>query len=210
MAQDVAVRERHPKGLYVLFGTEMWERFGFYTMLAMLTLYMRDAGEGFGWSTARATGVYSWYQACVYASPLIGGWLADRFLRYRNAITIGGLFFLAGYLSLSVPHNVPIFFVSLALLVIGNGFFKPNVSSMVGNLYQEGSHLKDRAYLIFYMGINIGAFVSPLVAEVVHDRYGFNPAFSVSGFGMIICLIVFWGFRSTTRYADRPRVLDQP
>jgi POT family proton-dependent oligopeptide transporter len=197
--------EKHPRGLYVLFGTEMWERFGFYTMLAMLTLYMRDAGEGFGWSTAKATGVYSWYQACVYASPLIGGWLADRFLGYRNAITIGGFFFMAGYFMLAVPKQVPIFFLSLALLVIGNGFFKPNVSSMVGNLYREGSHLKDRAYLIFYMGINIGAFIAPICAEFVRGRFGFNRAFSVAGMGMVLCLTIFWGFRATTRGADRPK-----
>jgi POT family proton-dependent oligopeptide transporter len=104
---------------------------------------------------------------------------------------------------LSVPKNVPIFFLSLALLVIGNGFFKPNVSSMVGNLYQEGSHLKDRAYLIFYMGINIGAFLAPVCAEFVRGRFGFNRAFSVAGFGMIVCLAIFWGFRRTTIGADR-------
>src|SRR5512140_2325045 len=205
MAQDVAVREKHSKGLYVIFGTEMWERFGFYTMLAMLTLYMSDAGDGFGWSTAKATGIYSWYQACVYASPLIGGWLADRFLGYRNAITIGGFFFMAGYFLLAVPKQVPIFFLSLALLVIGNGFFKPNVSSMVGNLYREGSHLKDRAYLVFYMGINIGAFLAPICAEYVRAHFGFNRAFAVAGVGMVICLAIFWGFRALTRGADRPR-----
>ncbi len=198
-------QERHPKGLYVLFGTEMWERFGFYTMLAMLTLYMRDAAQGFGWTTAKATGVYSWYQALVYATPLIGGWLADRYLGYRNAITIGGLFFMAGYFLLAVPNSVPLFYAALLLLVIGNGFFKPNVSSMVGNLYREGSHLKDRAYLIFYMGINIGAFIAPIIAEYVQTSAGFNPAFAVAGVGMVICLGIFWGFRSTTRFADRPR-----
>ncbi|HEY0789176.1 MAG TPA: peptide MFS transporter [Thermoanaerobaculia bacterium] len=207
MASTTATtQERHPKGLYVLCGTEMWERFGFYTMLAMLTLYMRDAAQGFGWTTAKATGVYSWYQALVYATPLIGGWLADRFLGYRNAITIGGLFFMAGYFLLAVPHNVPLFYLSLLLLVVGNGFFKPNVSSMVGNLYREGSHLKDRAYLIFYMGINIGAFLAPLIAEYVKARAGFNPAFAVAGVGMVICLGIFWGFRGLTRFADRPRV----
>jgi POT family proton-dependent oligopeptide transporter len=197
--------EKHPKGLYVLFATEMWERFGFYTMLAMLTLYMRDTAQGFGWTTAQATGVYSWYQAFVYATPLIGGWLADRYLGYRNAITIGGLFFMAGYFLLAVPKNVPMFYTALVLLVLGNGFFKPNVSSMVGNLYREGSHLKDRAYLVFYMGINIGAFLAPLSAEFVQTRWGFNPAFSVAGFGMILCLIIFWGWKKHTREADRPR-----
>jgi len=195
--------EKHPKGLFVLFATEMWERFGFYTMLAMLVLYMRDAAQGFGWTTEKATGIYSWYQAFVYATPLIGGWLADRYLGYRNAITIGGLFFMAGYFMLAVPDNVPLFFFALVLLVIGNGFFKPNVSSMVGNLYREGSHLKDRAYLIFYMGINIGAFIAPLVAEYVQTRAGFNPAFAVSGIGMILCLGIFWGFRKYTKLADR-------
>jgi proton-dependent oligopeptide transporter, POT family len=126
-------------------------------------------------------------------------------LGYRNAITIGGFFFMAGYFMLGVPKQVPIFFLSLALLVIGNGFFKPNVSSMVGNLYREGSHLKDRAYLIFYMGINIGAFLAPICAEFVRARFGFNRAFSVAGLGMVICLVIFWGFRSTTRGSDRPK-----
>jgi POT family proton-dependent oligopeptide transporter len=183
----------------------MWERFGFYTMLAMLTLYMRDTAQGFGWSTAQATGIYSWYQAFVYATPLIGGWLADRYLGYRNAITIGGIFFMAGYFLLSVPKNIPTFFVALVLLVLGNGFFKPNVSSMVGGLYREGSHLKDRAYLVFYMGINIGAFLAPLSAEYVQTRWGFNPAFSIAGFGMILCLVIFWTFKKHTLQADRPR-----
>ncbi|MHB0969734.1 MAG: peptide MFS transporter [Thermoanaerobaculia bacterium] len=201
-SNTAAVQEKHPKGLYVLFATEMWERFGFYTMLAMLTLYMRDTAQGFGWSTAQATGIYSWYQAFVYATPLIGGWLADRYLGYRNAITIGGILFMAGYFLLAVPKNVPTFFVALVLLVLGNGFFKPNVSSMVGGLYREGSHLKDRAYLIFYMGINIGAFLAPLSAEFVQTRWGFNPAFSVAGMGMVLCLIIFWGWRKHTRQAD--------
>lgn len=204
-SNTATAQETHPKGLYVLFATEMWERFGFYTMLAMLTLYMRDTAQGFGWSTAQATGIYSWYQAFVYATPLIGGWLADRYLGYRNAITIGGVFFIAGYFLLSVPKNVPMFFVALVLLVLGNGFFKPNVSSMVGGLYREGSHLKDRAYLVFYMGINIGAFLAPLSAEFVQTRWGFNPAFSIAGFGMILCLAIFWGFKKHTFHADRAR-----
>ncbi len=204
MTAATGEREHHPKGLYVLFATEMWERFGFYTMLAMLTLYMRDTAQGFGWTTAQATGIYSWYQAFVYATPLIGGWLADRYLGYRNAITIGGFFFMAGYFLLAVPKNVPMFFLALVLLVLGNGFFKPNVSSMVGNLYREGSHLKDRAYLIFYMGINIGAFLAPLSAEFVQQKFGFNPAFGVAGFGMILCLMIFWSGRALTKVADRP------
>jgi proton-dependent oligopeptide transporter, POT family len=197
--------EKHPKGLYVLFGTEMWERFSFYTMLAMLTLYMRDAVDGFGFDAERATGIYSWYQAFVYASPLLGGWLADRFLGYRNSITIGGLFFMAGHLLLAVPDRLSIFYLALGCLVVGNGFFKPNVSSMVGNLYREGSHLKDRAYLIFYMGINIGAFIAPIIAEFVQQRWGFHPAFAVAAAGMVISLVIFWSARRHTKEADRPR-----
>lgn len=186
--------ERHPKGLFVLFGTEMWERFGFYTMLAMLVLYMKDTTQGFGWDTATATGVYSWYSAFVYASPLVGGWIADKYLGCRWSITIGGLLFMIGYLLLTVG-SIPAFYMALTFLVLGNGFFKPNVSSQVGNLYADGSHLKDRAYLIFYMGINIGAFLAPLSAEAAKQAWGFRPAFSVAAFGMVIALAIYWVFK---------------
>ena len=134
--------EKHPKGLYVLFATEMWERFSFYSMLAMFTLYLRDTtGQGFAWSVDSATALYANYLMFVYASPLIGGWLADRKLGYRKAVMIGGLFFMAGHLLLSI-RSIPIVYLALTCLVIGNGFFKPNVSAMVGNLYSEGSHLR--------------------------------------------------------------------
>ncbi|MEW5978709.1 MAG: peptide MFS transporter [Acidobacteriota bacterium] len=185
--------DRHPKGLYVLFATEMWERFGFYSMLAMFTLYMQNAEQGFGWTVARATSVYSNYLMFVYASPLVGGWIADRFTGYRRAITLGAIFFATGYFLLSV-RSVPLMYVSLALLVIGNGFFKPNVSAMVGSLYPEGSRLKDSAYNIFYMGINVGAFTAPIVAESMMQRFGFHPAFAVAGVGMGLCLLIFHGF----------------
>ena len=162
--------ERHPKGLYVLFATEMWERFSFYSMLAMFTLYLRDdTGQGFGWSSDSATKLYANYLMFVYLSPLLGGWLADRKLGYRRAVMIGGLFFMAGHLLLSI-RSIPVVYAALTCLVIGNGLFKPNVSTLVGNLYPEGSHLKDRAYNIFYMGINVGAFLAPVVAEYVQGR----------------------------------------
>src|SRR5262245_44988072 len=176
---------RHPKGLYVLFATEMWERFGFYSMLAMLTLYMQNGVEGFGWSTARATGIYANYLMFVYASPLLGGWLADKVTGYRMAITLGSTFFSIVYFLLT-RRSETVLYLALTCLVIGNGFFKPNVSTMVGNLYPEGSHLKDSAYNIFYMGINIGAFTAPIVAEIMVQRFGFHPAFAVAGAGMIL------------------------
>ncbi|PYV81956.1 MAG: hypothetical protein DMG05_28950 [Acidobacteria bacterium] len=187
-------KESHPKGLYVLFATEMWERFGFYSMLAMLTLYLQNSVQGFGWTTARATSVYSTYLGFVFASPLVGGWLADRFTGYPLAITLGGLFLSAGYFLLALP-SVVMLYAALTCLVIGNGLFKPNVSTMVGNLYREGSCLKDSAYNIFYMGINIGAFVAPIVAEIVIQRYGFHPAFAVAGAGMLISLSIFWSLK---------------
>jgi POT family proton-dependent oligopeptide transporter len=200
-----AALERHPKGLYVLFATEMWERFGFYTLGAMLALYLRDVEQGMGWPAERATTLVSYYLMFVYASPLIGGWLADRFTGYRMAITVGAIFFAAGYFLLYLP-SVPALYLALALVVVGNGFFKPNVSTMVGNLYPDGSRLKDSAYNIFYMGINIGAFMAPVVAEAMRQHFGFRPAFTVAGIGMIICLVIFWSFKRYVGGQDRGKL----
>lgn len=189
-----AKSERHPKGLYVLFATEMWERFSFYTLLAMLTLYLSDPKEGFGWTKAQATGLYANYLMFVYASPLIGGFLADRYLGFRNAITIGGLFMMVGHIMLAFSSTTALY-TALLCLVIGNGFFKPNVSAMVGTLYAPGSPLRDSAYNLFYMGINVGATLAPIVAEIVKAKFGFHTAFVVAGGGMAISLIVFWTFQ---------------
>lgn len=181
----VADLTTHPKGLYVLFGAEMWERFSFYSMLALFTLYLQNAEEGFGWVRNDATRLYSYYLAAVYFTPLIGGFIADRALGYRKSVIIGGFFFMAGHLLLSF-RSVGIMYLALVCLVIGNGFFKPNVSAMVGKLYPEGSHLKDRAFNIFYMGINIGAFLAPLVMEAVRSRLGYHAAFAVAAAGMLV------------------------
>lgn len=185
----------HPKGLYVLFGTEMWERFSFYSMLALFTLYLRDPNEGFGWTATEATSLYANYLAFVYLSPLVGGFIADRFTGYRKAVMIGGFFFMAGHGLLSIPAIWAVY-LALTCLVIGNGFFKPNVSTMVGNLYPEGSHLKDRAYNIFYMGINVGAFLAPIVMEIVRANFGFHAAFAVAAFGMVISVSILWYFKN--------------
>jgi len=171
--------EKHPPGLFVLFFTEMWERFGFYSMAAMFVLYLRDRTQGFGWSAADAVKLSSTYVMFVYASPLVGGWLANWKLGYRNSVLIGGLVFMVGYFLFTI-HAEAAMYAALVCLVIGNGFFKPNVSAMVGRLYPPGSHLRDRAYNIFYMGINTGAFLAPLVAEVVKSRFGFHVAFAVA------------------------------
>ena len=187
--------DKHPPGLYALFGTEMWERFSFYSMLALFTLYLRDPTEGFGWTAAEATGLYANYLMFVYASPLIGGFIADRFTGYRKAVMIGGFFFMAGHGLLSIPAIWAVY-LALTCLVIGNGFFKPNVSTMVGNLYPEGSHLKDRAYNIFYMGINVGAMLAPIVMEIVKAYFGFHAAFAVAAFGMVISVAILWRFKN--------------
>lgn len=207
MSQAIAATlpaEKHPRGLYVLFLTEMWERFSFYTVGAMYVLYVQDAAQGFGWTRDQATSVFSFYLMFVYASPLIGGLLADLGLGYRRSVMIGGFFFMAGH-GLLAFRNIPVMYAALACLVIGNGFFKPNVSTMVGNLYPEGSHLKDRAYNIFYMGINVGAFLAPLVAEFMKGRFGFHPAFAMGALGMVISVSILWFFRGDVAKADKPR-----
>src|SRR5262249_21416113 len=205
--KEVGTQEKHPKGLYVLFATEMWERFGFYSMLAMFTLYLQNPIQGFGWTAAQATSLYSNYMMFVYASPLIGGWLADRIIGYRTSITIGGVLLGAGYMLLAV-HSVGMMYAALALVIVGNGFFKPIVSTMVGNLYPETSRLKDSAYNFYYMGINIGAFIAPIAAETVMQRYSYHRAFSMAGAGMMVSLVVFWGLRRFVVGPDKGVVQD--
>lgn len=199
----------HPRGLYVLFATEMWERFSFYSMLALFTLYLQDTAQGFGWSDAEATSLYSWYLMAVYASPLIGGILADRYLGYRRSVMIGGVFFVAGHFLLSF-HSLTIVYLALGCLVIGNGFFKPNVSTMVGNLYPNGSALKDQAYIIFYFGINVGAFAAGLAMEFFKQVYGYHAAFAVAGFGMLVSVALLWFFRRHVEGADRRASAEAP
>jgi proton-dependent oligopeptide transporter, POT family len=192
--------EKHPPGLYVLFATEMWERFSFYTMGAMFTLYLQDKAEGFGWTKAEATELNANYLMFVYLSPLVGGILAEAGLGYRRSVMIGGFFFMAGHLLLAF-HSLTAVYAALACLVIGNGFFKPNVSTMVGNLYARGSPLRDRAYNIFYLGINVGAFLAPIIAEVMRAKFGYHPAFAVAAFGMVISVAILWIFK---QYVEDP------
>jgi len=197
-----AGRDKHPRGLYVLAAAEMWERFSFYTMLALFTLYLQDHGEGFGWTAAQATTLRANYLLFVFFSPLIGGWLADRKLGYRRAVMIGGAFFVAGHILLAI-RSIPVMYAALMCLVIGNGFFKPNVSTIVGNLYPKGSHLRDRAYNIFYMCFNLGAALGPIVVEYVHRWYGFHPAFAVAAGGMVISILTLIVFKKDIEPGDR-------
>jgi POT family proton-dependent oligopeptide transporter len=188
----------HPKGLFLLFATEMWERFSYYGMRALLVLSMvagvESTNPGFGWSQAEALKLYGLFTGFVYFTPLIGGWLADNYLGQRKSVIIGGLVMAAGQFTLAsaIPGNLSLFYVGLVLLVIGNGFFKPNISTMVGDLYAEGDARRDGAFTIFYMGINAGAFLAPLVCSTLGEnpelgwRYGYMSA----GIGMILSVII--------------------
>lgn len=184
----------HPRGLYVLFFTEMWERFGYYLMLGIFALYMLDSTQngGMGFSAAKKSDIYGTYLGLVYLTPFIGGLLADRILGYRKSIIIGALLMAAGYIGLAMPGTTT-FYISLLLIIVGNGFFKPNISTLVGNLYNkpENQHKKDAGYNIFYMGINIGAFVCNFVAAYMRINYGWGYAFAAAGVGMLIGLVWF-------------------
>lgn len=182
---------KHPPGLAVLFLTEMWERFSFYCMLSILTLYM---DESLHFSNDKIGQIYGAYQGLVYFTPLIGGWLADRYLGFRKAILIGGVIMGIGHLSLAFSP-LPFFFTGLLCLIIGNGLFKPNISSILGNLYHAMPEKRDDAYNIFYMGINLGALASPLVAAYLRANYGWDFAFGAAGIGMIISLVIFTVFK---------------
>ncbi len=190
-------QRKHPAGLYILFFTEMWERFGFYLMLGIFTLYMiapeSEAFPGLGMSNAGAADIYGTYLALVYLTPFIGGLLADRILGYRKSIYIGGALMAAGYLGLAIPGSMPAFYVSLLLIILGNGLFKPNISVLLGKLYEtpEFEHKKDAGFNIFYMGINIGAFACNFVAAYLRLTYGWGWAFAAAGIGMILGLIWF-------------------
>ncbi len=198
---------KHPKGLYVLFFTEMWERFGYYLMLGIFSLYMIDAWEngGMGFTGQKKSDVYGTYIGLVYLTPFIGGLLADRILGYRRSIFLGGSLMAAGYLGLSI-HNETAFYISLLLIILGNGFFKPNISTLVGNLYNDDRYRdnKDAGYNIFYMGINVGAFICNFVAAFMRINYGWGYAFAAAGVGMIIGLIVF---ASGTKHVQEADVL---
>ena len=160
--------KNHPKGLYVLFFTEMWERFGFYTMLSIFVLYL---GENFGWDTAQVTNVYGIFLAAVYFTPIVGGWIADNCLGYSKTIISGALVLAVGYFLMAVPTKSPAFlYLALGIVAVGNGLFKANISVLVGNLYSHKSgSMKDAGFNIFYMGINIGAFYAPQAAKGIKD-----------------------------------------
>ncbi|MFD2370746.1 peptide MFS transporter [Brevibacillus sp. GCM10020057] len=197
---------RHPPGLYLLFFTEMWERFSYYGMRALLTLYLTTAliGGGLGFEKSTALSIYGFFTGAVYFTPLAGGYLSDRFIGRRRAITIGGLLMALGNFVLFAITNKTGLYLGLALLIIGNGFFKPNISTLVGELYPNNASRKDAAFTIFYMGINIGAFFAPLVCGYLAedlfktsvdgvDHFGFRYGFLAAAVGMLIGQAIYNG-----------------
>ncbi|MGO4710759.1 peptide MFS transporter [Chryseobacterium sp. 2TAF14] len=184
----------HPKGLYLLFMTEMWERFSYYGMRAIFVLYMTKMllmGD------AEASEIYGSYTGLVYLTPLLGGYLADRYLGNRRSIEIGGILMAIGQFILFFSASttgasaVTLMWMGLTMLIIGNGFFKPNISTMVGQLYPQGDRRVDSAFTIFYMGINLGAFMSPLICGTLAEKVDFKWGFLAAGIGMLIGLVTF-------------------
>jgi POT family proton-dependent oligopeptide transporter len=187
-ATVAASRQGHPPGLYMLFFAEMWERFCFYGMRSLLTLYM--VSEVFKYSDEQATGVYGSYNALIYLTPIAGGIIADRLLGYRWAILLGGLLMAVGQFTLVVQQEF-FFYAGMAFMVVGNGMFKPNISTLVGRLYPEGDSRRDAGFTIFYIGINVGAFLSTLVCGYFAKTEDWTVGFGIAGVGMLLGLVTF-------------------
>ena len=182
----------HPRGLSTLFFTEMWERFSYYGMRAILILFMTTAtaAGGLGFDTSTAGAVYGLYTSMVYMTALPGGWIADRLIGQRRAVLYGGILIASGHFSMAFP-SITTFYLGLFLIVIGTGLLKPNVSVIVGQLYTPDDNRRDAGYSIFYMGINLGAFVAPLVCGYLGQRVNWHAGFAAAGAGMVLGLIQY-------------------
>jgi proton-dependent oligopeptide transporter, POT family len=196
--RDVRVNQKelfgHPVGLYILFFTEMWERFSYYGMRAILVLYLVSAttegNAGLGWTQAEALALYGWYTMLVYVASIPGGILADKIFGQKKAVLIGGIILVAGHGILAV-EEMWAFYTGLGLIIAGVGFLKPNISTMVGGLYKEGDIRRDKGFTIFYIGINLGAFLSSLIVGYVGENIGWHYGFGLAGIAMALGLIVY-------------------
>jgi len=189
----------HPVGLYVLFFTEMWERFSYYGMRAILILYITaktmDANPGMGWSNGEALALYGWYTMLVYVASIPGGLIADKMIGQKKAVLFGGLILVAGHTVLAITQDWA-FYTGLGLIIAGVGMLKPNISTMVGGLYKQGDERRDKGFIIFYIGINIGAFLSSLIVGYVGQRIGWHYGFGLAGIGMALGMAVYlWGMK---------------
>jgi POT family proton-dependent oligopeptide transporter len=183
---------KHPRALPFLFFSEMWERFGYYLMIGIFFLYLTNVEHGFSMSNSDASDLYGTFIALVFLTPFIGGLLADRYFGYRKSIIAGGLMMGVGYCLMSV-HSLPVLYISMALVIFGNGFFKPNISTLLGNLYStpQFEKRKDEGYNIFYMGINIGAFICNFFSAAIIILWGWKYAFVAAGIGMFLGVLIF-------------------
>lgn len=184
----------HPVGLYVLFFTEMWERFSYYGMRAILVLYLvtqtTDANAGLGWTNGEALALYGWYTMLVYVASIPGGWIADRFLGQKKSVIVGAILLVIGHTVLAV-EQLWAFYTGLGFIISGVGMLKPNISTMVGGLYKTGDIRRDKGFTIFYIGINVGAFLSSLIVGYVGERYGWHYGFGLAGICMLFGLLQF-------------------
>lgn len=196
MSQNVAAQDKtffgHPRGLSTLFFTEMWERFSYYGMRALLVLFMVSSIEngGFGFDDSKANAIYGLYTGGVYLLALLGGWLADRYIGQRKAVWYGGILIAMGHFSMAFPSKAT-FFLGLILIVIGTGLLKPNVSTIVGELYPEGGSRRDAGFSIFYTGINLGAFLGPIICSYLGENVNWHYGFGMAGIGMVLGLIQY-------------------
>ena len=195
----------HPKGLFYLFFAELWERFSFYGMRALLVLYMT---KQLLFGDEMAFGVYAAYGSLVYMTPLIGGMLADKVLGYRKSIVLGGVLMAIGHFMLAIEH--PFFFYgALGIIIVGNGFFKPNISSFVGALYKQGDAKREAGFTLFYLGINIGGMVAPLLCAWLGNLYGWHYGFGLAGIGMLVGLYFFTKGVNSGVFADKGLLPDK-
>ncbi len=184
----------HPIGLYVLFMTEMWERFSYYGMRALFVLYLTtktvDENPGLGWTSGEALALYGWYTMLVYVASIPGGWIADKFLGQKKSVLIGGILLVAGHSVLAI-EEMWAWYAGLGLIIAGVGMLKPNISTMVGGLYKQGDIRRDKGFTIFYIGINLGAFLSSLIVGYVGEVHGWHYGFGLAGIGMALGLLQY-------------------
>src|SRR5256712_8582309 len=192
VVEDRAGIAGHPRGLSTLFFTEMWERFSYYGMRAILILFMvaSPAAGGLGLSTERAAAIYGLYTGSVYFTAIPGGWIADRLLGLPRAVLVGGILIALGHYCLAANIR-PLFFAGLVLIVLGTGLLKPHISSIVGQLYAKDDPRRDAGFSLFYMGINLGALISPLVCGYLGQKVGWHWGFGAAGVGMTLCVVPY-------------------
>jgi len=204
----------HPKGLFILFFTEMWERFSYYGMRAILVLYIiADASgdhPGLGWSNGEALALYGWYTMLVYVASIPGGILADRVFGQKKSVLIGGLLLCLGHGTLAIDH-INAFMAGLLLIVMGVGMLKPNISTMVGGLYSEGDERRDKGFSIFYIGINIGAAAASIIVGLVAAKWGWHYGFGLAGIGMAFGQVIYMsGQKHLTEVGNKPANVSDP